>query len=94
MHRINTFGELCGTYLIRPASVYLKILYLILPRLISTELKFGVNILTLALAKSICQVVEGHLVVIIAPSMRENSVRWDIKDQVFGQAQLTMLAEL
>jgi hypothetical protein len=55
--------------LINTACVYPKILYLILPRLISTDVKFGVTILTLAFAKSICQVVEGHLVVIVASSM-------------------------
>jgi hypothetical protein len=60
--------------------------------LLCAELDLSIS--SLNVPRTFCQVFKGDFFIVISPSMRKYRIRWDIDDQVLGQAEFAIGFEL
>jgi hypothetical protein len=75
---------------VNAACVHPAVFQAVFPSLSATELKFCIASLTPA--RSVLQILKGHLIFIPAPGVREDCVRWGIVDIVLSQTEFTTTA--
>jgi len=92
-HAIESFRQLRVALLLDATSVHPEVEKVVFSSLISAEQKLG--IITGFASSTVVpfQVVKGDFVVLVAPSMGEDSVWWQFIVIVFGQAEPAVITQ-
>lgn len=83
---------LCRARLVDAARIHPEVIKTIALRLLPTEQDLLVP--CLIFSSSLYQVMKRDFFAIAAPGMRQDRVGWDVADQVVGQSQFVVIAEL